>query len=288
MKERKIFLKSLPFFFFLFLILVHYGYASARRIISLTPSVTEMLFTIGAGDQVAAVTTADDYPPVVKMLPKIGGVQISYEKILALKPDLVVGEKSLVGNQLERLKQLGVHTLALNTKTLWDIPASLEILGEKTGHFKKAETAASNFLKALNQVKKKFDHPPFPRVFVELGDHPLLTTGRTSFLSEAIQIAGGKNIGDFLPKGFEMISEEEVVAKNPQVIILADGETAHEIAERPGWSKVSAVLNKKIYSINPDLVMRPDTRILISILKMASWFHPIPRASISRAPIRSR
>jgi iron complex transport system substrate-binding protein len=277
MKKRGGFLRSLLFFFILLIFIPTLSCAYPNRIISLTPSVTEMLFAIGAGKQVIAVTTADDYPALVKKLPKIGGVQVSYEKILALNPDLVVGEKALVGNQLIHLEQLGIHTLVLNTKTLGEIPDTLKILGNETGHIKRADAAASNFLKKLAQIKNKYDHSPYPRVFIELGDHPLLTTGKDSFLSEAVQAAGGENIGSSLPRGFEMISEEEVAAENPQVIILADGQTSSNIVKRPGWGKISAVLRGKIYSINPDLVMRPDLRILSGILKMAYWFHAVHR-----------
>lgn len=245
--------------------------AARLRIISLTPSTTEMLFAIGAGPQIVGVTTADDYPPAVKNLPKVGGVELNEEKILAMKPDLVVGESDLAGASLARMKRLGLKILALHTRTLSDVPESLEILGGATGHIAPAEKLAASFNAAVASVERRAKAEPRPRVFVELGSRPLLTSGRGTFLSDLISDAGGKNVASDLPKGFQMISPERVVAADPQIIFTADGEGWRDLAKRSGWGSVSAVENEKVYAIDPDLIERPGPRSIIALEKIAAW-----------------
>jgi iron complex transport system substrate-binding protein len=272
------------FFLFLFLFCAVALQASIKlkRIVSLTPSTTEMLFAIGAGPQVVGVTTADDYPPIVKSLPKIGGVVVNEEVILNLKPDLIVGERDLSGASLSRLKKLGLNVLVLHTRRLKDIPMSLEVLGKATGHEKEALKLVTTFLATEKKLEAESRNTVHPRVFLELESHPLLTAGKETFLDDLIQMAGGKNIADNLPPGFQMISPEAVVADNPQVIITADGENWKTIARRPGWSQISAVLHKRVYTINPDLLDRPGPRILLALKKIADWLHAPPQNSFMK------
>ncbi len=231
-----------------------------HRIISLTPSITEILFALEAGDSVIAVSDADTFPPQVKRLPRIGSLKPNYEMILYLKPDLVLGDTEMNGYQLTRIQALGIPTQSLTVQTLADLFSSITIAGQLTGHQEQAKTLNATLRKKLQMLKKLANRLPYhPTVYLEIWPSPLMTAGSNTYMNDLIILAGGINaFGDLT--GYSPLSEEQLFFRDPDVILLTSSEP-NQIKARPGWQNLTAVKYGRVFKLNPDLVSRPSPRI---------------------------
>ncbi|MEW6282894.1 MAG: cobalamin-binding protein [Candidatus Eremiobacterota bacterium] len=243
----------------------------ARRIVSLVPSFTEILFSLGAGDRVVAVTENDTFPPEAARLPRVGDLQPDYERILALRPDLVVGDPGLQGPQLERLRHLGVPVLSLESQSLEGLRQALGELGRATGTTERA-TALQQAMEAQIRSHQAHRRPAPPRVFVEIWDKPLMTCGAGTYVHELVTLAGGQNLYADL-SGHPAVSSEDLVRRQPDLIVLTIG-TPEEAARRPGWSSLRAVQKGRIHRIDPDLLVRPTPRFPQALDLLSGWFFP--------------
>ncbi len=250
------------FFLLLTLGLINIAYGQSQRIISLAPNVTEMLYDIGAGDDVVAVDRDSDYPVSVKTLPKVDGyTSNSVEAILALNPTLVIGWQGGNSPQLiQSLQRLGVNVLLVNTLTLADIGKTLQQLGAATNHIQSAYQAAEKFQQQLTQLSQRYAQQPSHRtVMIELSDHPLYVATANSLQSQVIQLCGGVNAFQALPGEAQMVSVESVLQANPQVIIAV---TPLSLNDWSQWPELPAVQSKRMAVIDADLLSRNDPRIL--------------------------
>lgn len=245
-----------------------------HRIVSLAPNVTELLFAVGAGSQVVAVTKWCNFPAKTEKLPKIGDVTVDYEKLLMLKPDLVVAEASLNSETLLKLAALKVRLLILKNQTFADLSNSLRLVGEVTGHKQRGIKEAARLEKGLELLKAVYVTER-PLVYLEIWGEPFMTAGPGTFLDDVIKLAGGRNLGAALPVGFSQVSGETILKNNPDVIVIANaGVSVEDVARRPGWKHLSAVKNKKVYVINPDILVRPGPRLLEGANQLFKWLHP--------------
>jgi len=238
----------------------------AKRVVSLAPHVTEMLFAAGAGSQVVAGVSHSDYPPIAKTLPQLGTyTKIDFETLLALKPDLVVAWLSGNGvNQINRLKELGLPLYITNPEIPEDIATNLVKLGRLTGNISVADKASATFLNELQQLRSTYSQRRPVTSFYQVWNNPLVTLNDRHLISHLIKLCGGKNVFSDLPSLATQISLEAVLTQDPEVII-ASGMGA----QRPdwldnwlNWPTLKAVKHGHLFFIPPDIVQRHSPRVL--------------------------
>ncbi len=238
------------------------------RVVSLTPSLTELLFDLGAGPHVVGVTQNDSYPLEVMRLPKVGDMHINYEALLALRPTLVVYDKGFNAEQGQRLRSLGVKTLELNSTSLQGLEESLVALGEATGTVEKARQLLKDWKDRLAAIRARGQSlQRHPTVFAEVwGEPQLMTAGKDTYVDELITLAGGRNAyGD--RAGYDNITAESLLQKNPDILVLTVS-TEAEARKRPGW----ASLKGKLRRIDSDLLVRPTLRNVQALEQLQKWF----------------
>lgn len=256
--------------------------ARPKRIVSLAPSVTEILFAAGLGEKVAGVTTYCNYPPQAEGIEKIGTYrEPSLEKIVALQPDLVVGDDSKqdLSRQLEELE---VPFLVLAPKTVAGVLDSLSLVGKATGAEARAAEVRRELQARLDQVQEKLAAVPEtarPLVYYEVYSDPLMTAGPGTFIHQIITLAGGTNIAADAATAYPEFSLETLVQRNPQVIVFpevhgSEMTTVEKIKLRPGWGEIRAVREGEIYGVGPDLFSRPGPRVVDAVEQMAAILHP--------------
>ncbi|HUW40997.1 MAG TPA: cobalamin-binding protein [Rectinemataceae bacterium] len=258
--------------------------APARRIVSLSPEATETLYAVGAGPAMVADTTYCDYPDAARALPKVGGFSpqtVSIEKILTLKPDLVVTAGRLHAQLEAALVKLGIRVFAYEPENFVAIADCMMSLGELAGQKNQGIRAAATFTAAIEKVKYLTSSLPTvrrPKVFWEVSGEPLMTCGRKSFAHQLVDAAGGRDIFADLPGPWPVVSAEEVLTRSPQVIIGPDdlGESLSEarLAVKPGWKEIPAVREGRIFLVPADLVSRAGPRLATGLLAVLKVIHP--------------
>lgn len=232
----------------------------ARRIVSLNPAATELLFAIGAGSDVVGRTAWCDYPPEAKAVPSLGdGINPNLEAIVARKPDLVLLYTS--GQNAEaarRLANLGIPALRFRTDSLSDVSRLARVFGRLTGREPAADSVARLFEADLASVTVPAPARR-PTVFLLVWDQPPMTVGRGSFLTELIERAGGENVFADVASSSAPVSIEAVAARNPDVILLLGNEPP-AFAERPEWQVVRAVREQRFVRADGSEFSRPGPR----------------------------
>jgi len=255
----------------------------AQKVVSLAPSNTEILFAIGAGGQTVGRDLFSDYPAEALSLPDIGGSMGEYnlEAIVALQPDLVLAAEINPTELVKSLEDLGLTVFYLkNPTTLEEMYANLEIVAQLTGR----ETEAAALVESLKARVAAVDEKIAPissqfSVFYEIdASNPAqpYTAGKGTFITLLIGRAGGKNIAAELD-AYPQLSIEQIVAEDPQVIILGDsmwGVTVESVAERPGWENLSAVKNGQVFPFDDNLVSRPGPRLVDGLEALAKLLRP--------------
>lgn len=240
---------------------------SAARIVSLSPSITELVFEAGAGSKLVGVSRHSDYPDSARSIPEIGDASnLDLERIVALKPDLVIAWRS--GNALsdiEKLEKLGFAVFATEATRLEDIPRLLRSTGYLAGTFSRAEASASRFEEALWQIRHSYINRAKLKVFQLIWYQPLMTINGSHLISNIIELCGGVNV--FASSSFltPVISAEDLLQANPEVIISS---VSHELAETEvkarlsRFSNIEAVRHNHLYSVHPDLMHRQTPRLI--------------------------
>jgi iron complex transport system substrate-binding protein len=254
-----------------------------QRLISLAPSNTEILFALGLGDKVVGVTDFCDYPEEAKAIEKVGGIEPNMEKLVALEPDLVlaIGGSPAQVEKATEMEKLGLTVLVLEPGDIEGIMANIELVGRATGAEKEASELVAGLRKRFDDITARAKGTESkPKVFFELdATDPFkpYTPGPGSFIDALITLAGGSNIGASAKMQWAQLSTEEIIAQDPQVIVLGDanyGVTVQSVKERPGWSVITAVKNGAIYPIDDVLVSRPGPRIVDGLEALARIVHP--------------
>lgn len=264
--------KSFLIIIYVFIILsnVNYSFATEKlRIISLAPSTTEILFSLGLDNEIVGVSQSCDYPPEAAVKEKIGTFsQPSIEKILSLKPDIIFCtglEQAPIISKLRKLKLKVVVSDPDNMESLFN---SIAKIGKLTGKEEKAAMIIENMKKDINNIVfsvKKIPADKRQKVFIEIWHNPLTTAGKGSFVDELITLAGGINIASDLKSAYGSFSSECVIKRNPDCIILAymgNENFSDNIKTRCGWENISAVRNNKVFNdIDPNILLRPGPRV---------------------------
>ena len=256
----------------------------AQRIVSLAPSATEILFAIGAGDQVVGRDSFSNYPESLAALPDVGGSMgdYSFEAIASLDPDLVVLTEINTPEQVKSLEDLGLTVYYLKNPTdLEGLTPMLEAAGRMTGREKEAADLAASLEARMAKVTETIAQAETtPSVFYELDGSDAAkpwTSGPGTFMDQMIRMAGGENVGAAMQDAWAQISLEQLLVADPDLILLGDaayGMTVEQVLTRPGWQTLSAVQNGSIHAFNDDLVSRPGPRLVDGLEELARLIHP--------------
>src|SRR5437867_2336944 len=234
------------------------------RIVSIGPSNTEFLFALGAGDRVVGVDDFSDEPAAATTKEKVGGVKVNLEKVVSLRPDLVVSVKISDGT-LEKLAAQSLTVLVVDPIGLADVAKTATLLGRAVGG--DGEGLASSIQKDLDEVRAKVATAKKKRVFHEIdASDPTkpFTVGPGSFVHDLIELAGGINVAASTSSPYPQISAEEIIRADPEVIVLADaayGVSIEQVSARAGWGSITAVKTRRIVPVDPNLVSRPGPRV---------------------------
>lgn len=252
-----------------------------ERIISLAPSNTEILFTLGLEDRIVGVTDFCDYPEAAKSKEKIGGFsEPNIEKIISLQPDLILAT-SMHQKPVEELEKLNVPSVVLDPKDFEDVFTSIEIIGKATGQDDKAAAIVGDLKARVKDVDDKvikLTEDERPKVYYEIWPSPITTAGPGTFVNDIIQRAGGENIAKDAKKAYPQYSQEMIVAKNPDIIIFShhgsSNQSAEDILNRQGWESIEAIKNNKVFYVEENLVQRATPRLVDGLEQLAMMMHP--------------
>lgn len=254
-------------------------------IVSLAPSMTEMIFAIGAGDQLVGRTTACDWPAAAAKVPVAGSFgRPSLEVLAAMHPDLVVDVDLADEEMGKKISALGIQRESISCKSPDEIPAALRRLGKLTGHTREADSLALSISEGLALFKESAKAQKSKKsVYLEIWDDPFWTGGKGSYTSALIAYAGGYNIGDVVAKDYFEISQEWVIEKSPEVIacmyMAKESSAAAKMMNRPGWSSIAAIRNRQVYDrLDNSLFLRPGPRVLEGIQQLHRMIYPMERA----------
>jgi len=247
--------------------------AVPRRIVSVAPSVTEILFALGLDARVVGVSSADDSPAErIAGTPHVGGVILDVERIISLRPQLVLGVASLQRGQLERLIAFGLPVVAVDAAALPDVYAQIALIGRLTG----TGAGAAHLVRTMRQkedaVAAAVRGRPRRQVYIELSAEPMMTAGAGTFLSDLVTRAGGVNaFGDLT--GWVLVGEEAVILRDPEVIVAAYPH-GRRLVLRRGWNRVKAIRTGRVGEVSASLVSRPGPRIVDGLRALAEIIHP--------------
>ena len=243
-----------------------------ERIVSLAPSITEVLFALGAGDRVAGVTSYCDYPPEATEKTRVGDtLKPSVEKIVALKADLViVSTASQVEASFRKLDELGIPVYVTNPRSVDGVLASINSLGELVDAVDRAKQLSAELRGRIAAVETRVANAKRPTVLVLLGTEPLITAGAGSFVTDLISRAGARSISSDDNADYPQYSIETVIAKQPEIILLQSGGTQLT----PRLRQTPAGRSNRVYHIDDDLLLRPGPRIIDGLEQLAVKIHP--------------
>lgn len=243
--------------------------AKPKRIVSLSPSATEALYAVGAGEQVVAVDDQSDYPEDVPRT-KLSGLTPSPEEIAEHDPDLVV-VSSDVDNLTAALAKIDVQTLVLpDAKTLDDAYAQFELIGAATGHADGGKDVATRVKAEIAKIVKDTPKPAQPLTYYHELDQTLFSVTSATFIGEVYGLFGLENIADGddpnASGGYPQLSAEKIIDANPDLIFLADveccGQNPGTVAKRPGWDTLTAVKEKQVVQLDDDIASRWSPRVV--------------------------
>jgi iron complex transport system substrate-binding protein len=245
------------------------------RIVSLNPATTEILFALGAGSRLVGRTKYDLSPDSARLIPVVGeAIRPSVETVLGVHPDLVVLYASLDNRPAAaRFRAAGINTLAIKNDDIADFRRTVDLLGAVLGDSVRAGRVTDSVFRTLDRVRAAIAGLPRPRVFWHIWDAPLITIGGGSFMSELVDISGGRNVYADISRPSAQISLEDVARRNPDFILTGPvGET--QIDADPRWRIVRAAREKKILVVDTLLVGRPSVKLGEAAVSLANLLHP--------------
>ncbi len=259
---------------------------SPKRIISMSPAITEILFELRQEHRLVGVTEFCEYPKAAKSFPNVGGIlNPNIETVLTLKPDLIIHQHDSVTVE-KHAKNLGIATLSLNLTTLDHILKSIKIIGKNLRVVSQAKSLSARLSKGIEYFKSRLKDRPRRRVFLifddsQKGMRDIYAIGKGTFLDELLTLAGGENILSPSMVLYPKVSKEYVIAQSPEVIIEINPRKEPPQKDRESskreWQRfptVSAVKNNEIHFIGADHLMIPGPRVLLTVKQLAMALHP--------------
>lgn len=251
-----------------------------QRIVSLDPSITEILFALGLNNEVVGVTDYCDYPEQARSTSKVGGyINPNIEAIALLEPDLVVTTlKTNTPRLIQQLEDFGIKVFVLDPKKIEDIFENISALAKLTYRKERAKEIVGALKERLQEIKRKVAGISRPGVFLEMGKDPLISVGPGSFAHDLIEIAGGRNVASQSSSPYRRYTLEEILLADPEVIIICsmtpDDSSLAQKKWWKRWTNMSAVRNGRIYVIEANLLTRPGPRIIEGLMEIAKAIHP--------------
>ena len=239
----------------------------AQRIVSLAPSLTELIYSAGAGENLVGVVEHSDFPAAAKALPIVGRFDLlDIERILELDPDLVVAWQT--GNprsSVNQLRQLGLTVYVAEPKSLAAIPSHIERLAVLAGKELNDLKVIYDFRQKLETLDGKYRHQSPVTIFYQVWDRPLITAGGNELINDIIRLCGGRNVFANIRRVAPKVSREAVLKRNPEVIIASgmDIERPEWLDDWLRWPSLKAVANKNLFFVPPDLLQRHTPRALL-------------------------
>jgi iron complex transport system substrate-binding protein len=248
-----------------------------HRIICLVPSITDSVFSIGAGDDVVAISDYVKYPPEALHKPSVGSISNpSVETILSLHPDLVLGmPQSTQRSILDQIQSLGIPVYLVDPHGIAGILQSIISLGQAVNRKPQAATVVARLKERIAAVRASVQEKPVIKVFAPVSYDPVITIGKGAFITEIIEAAGGESITSDLAQEWPQISMEAVVARAPEALLLVRGGriTIEILKDRPGWSALPAVRQKRVYFVDKRVEF-PSPVAIDALEDLAKQFHP--------------
>jgi iron complex transport system substrate-binding protein len=251
-----------------------------KRIVSLAPNVTEILFNLGLDEEIVGVSIHCNFPERAKKKVQVGSyISLDFERIISLKPDLVIATGA--GNtrdMVERLEKLGFPTYVIFPKNFNDILQSIGHLGQVVDREKEAVVIIQGMKKRGQSVIELTQGLPRTKVFLQIGEAPIVTVGKGSFADDLIRLAGGENIAGKEKEMYPRFGMEEILKRAPEVILISSmnpkGDYSKVLQEWARWKMIPAVKNGRIHLIDSDLIDRPSPRIIDGLEEIARILHP--------------
>ncbi len=251
-----------------------------KRVVSLAPSITEVIYDLNCEDRLKGATTYSDFPEAAQKLPKVGSyVYLDLEKIVSLKPDLCIGIKD--GNPkgiVMRLESFGIPVYAVNPRSLESIRSTVLEIGkllQASDNARRVVEVMDSRVNHVRQLAATSKHQP--RVFFQIGISPIVSAGSDTFIHELIEIAGGVNLAQAYTS-YPRFSTEDVVVAAPDIIIITSmsrGKAFDQVKEEWGqWPNIPAVKNDRVYLVDSDLFDRPTPRLIDALEVLLQLIHP--------------
>lgn len=252
---------------------------SPKRIVSLAPSITEILFAIGLDEEIVGVTDFCNFPPAALTKPKVAYSQPNLEVLVALEPQLVLAPPTFLrADLLAKLEQLKIPTFIIESQTVEAIFGHIQLLGRMVGRAPEANAFAADLRKQVMALTKKVEGRPRPTLLYVLNSEPLITVGPGSFIHHLIELAGGRNAAERANAPYPRLTMEEVLTQNPDILLFPIGEyEGIPQAEQDRWKRwetLRAVQDEKLLQVQADLLNRPGPRVLDGLRHLISLLHP--------------
>ncbi len=251
-----------------------------KRIVSLAPNITEILFSLGLDEEIVGVSIHCNFPAKAKSKVRVGSyISLDFEKIASLNPDLIIA--TAAGNtrdMVDRLGKLGFQTYVIYPKNFNDILQSIAHISQVVNREKEARVIIEGMRKRSQRIVELTNGLPRPKVFIQIGDAPIVTVGKGSFADDLIRLAGGENIAGKEEEVYPRFGMEEILKRSPEVIVISSmnprGDYQRIIQEWTRWKSIPAVKNGRIHLIDSDLLDRPSPRIIDGLEELARVLHP--------------
>lgn len=251
-------------------------------IISLIPSNTEIIYELGLGEKVVGLTTNDTYPEETAEVEKVGDFNIDIEKVIALNPDLVLAHESSAASSeagFQQMRDAGIKVFIVNDAVNFeDVYNTIGIIGQLTGTTEEAEALTADMKAKIGEIKEKAATvTEKKKVYIEISPAPdIYSVGKNTFMDVMLQTINAENAtGDL--EGWPSIDQESILERNPDVIIATYNyieDPVGQLMAREGWADVSAIKNKQVVDVNPDLVNRPGPRVVEGVEELAKAVYP--------------
>jgi iron complex transport system substrate-binding protein len=251
----------------------------ALRVATLAPNLTEIVYSVGAGDRLVGAGAPDNHPRAVDTLPRYSTYPVDFEALAALQPDLVLATTQInTPRTAETLEAIGIPTYFLSFSGLDDVFDGMETVGHLLGTAVAARAAVDSLREQaaeLRRITARVEEPP--SVLFLIGPETLYSFGGPSYIHEVIELAGGRSITQDLPAAAPVLSEEYVLSEGPDVIVgpwSSETGTSDLLENHPTWGVVPAVRDGRVYGVEADLVARPGPRLVAGARALAKHLHP--------------
>jgi iron complex transport system substrate-binding protein len=251
-----------------------------KRIVSLAPNITEILFSLGLDEEIVGVSIHCNFPEKAKSKVRVGTyIRLDFEKITSLNPDLIIA--TAAGNtrdMVDRLGTLGFPTYVIYPKNFNDILKNIAHIGQVVNREQEARVIIEEMRKRSQRIVELTNGLPRPKVFIQIGDAPVVTVGKGSFADDLIRLVGGENIAGKEKEVYPRFGMEEILKRSPEVIVISSmnprGDYQKILQEWNRWKTIPAIKNGRIHLIDSDLIDRPSPRIIDGLEELARVLHP--------------